>query len=40
VPCVITFALIAAKPVTVGGKVLKAHGSRDVLVAMGHNEDP
>jgi len=26
VPCVIAFALIAAKPVTVGGKVLKAHG--------------
>ena len=26
VPCVIAFALIAAKPVTVGGKVLKAQG--------------
>src|SRR5262252_1591580 len=25
VPCVIAFALIAAKPVTVGGKVLKAY---------------
>jgi quercetin dioxygenase-like cupin family protein len=25
-PCVIAFAQIAAKPVTVGGKVLKAHG--------------
>jgi quercetin dioxygenase-like cupin family protein len=25
-PCVIAFALIAAKPVTVGGKVLKAYG--------------
>jgi hypothetical protein len=26
VPCVIAFAQIAAKPVTVGGEVLKAHG--------------
>ena len=26
VPCVIAFALMAAKPVTVGGKVLRAHG--------------
>jgi hypothetical protein len=26
VPCVIAFALIAAKPVTVGGKALKAYG--------------
>ena len=25
-PCVIAFALIAAKSVTVGGKVLRAHG--------------
>jgi hypothetical protein len=25
VPCVIAFAMIGAKPVTVGGKVLKAH---------------
>ena len=26
VPCVIAFAQIGAKPVTAGGKVLKAHG--------------
>ena len=26
VPCVIAFALIAAKPVTVGGKVFRAQG--------------
>ena len=26
VPCVIAFAMIGAKPVTVGGKVLKAYG--------------
>jgi hypothetical protein len=25
-PCVIAFAQIAAKPVTVGGEMLKAHG--------------